>query len=137
MVFVLTTREISSKLWLIHDKTTSLGGGSTYATLIIALKAISASVDSVTSSGGEVSRTGAADRFVEFFAPSESGTSQQDLHEFAGWLRDEYEDSTEALVNAGIPTPSDQEIWDEMKSRMRGVKSHGPSNFVGLFTSNG
>lgn len=122
-------------MYRIFDDTTTLTPtATTYATLFLALQTLTAVGIALTNTGGEVSRTGAADRYVEFFAPSESGTSSADIIELIGELRLLYDESVTVLISSGIAVPTDLQIWNEMKMRLGPVQEFGPSVFhtVGL-----
>ena len=107
-------------MYRVYDLTTSLTGtATTYATLLIAIQAITAANFSVSTTG-QITMTSANGRTVEF--GSSGGATPVDFAESAGDLRDLYVDSKAALITSGIAAPTDAQIFTEMMDRLRAVK---------------
>ena len=71
-----------------------------------------------TSSGKFVSSTMAANRKVDFIIPPPGrGVTSYEIGELISQVLDLYDQSKAALVSAGITSPADQQIYNEMLSR--------------------
>jgi len=130
----MTPDERNAVLDAIEDNTTSLDAtATTYATLLAALKAMTAAAASVTQVGN-IKNTGADGAFVEFFGASEYDPGPQGQRAVAGRIRQTYRDCIAILDSAGNPTPTDREIFDEMRDRLTPVREIAPTDFscVGL-----
>lgn len=120
-------------MFLIYDQTTTLtGAATTYATLLIALQAMTSGSGSfaVTANGQLVSVSGNGHSAT--FSQSSDGATPADFSENAGFLRKLYVESKAALISAGTPAPTDLQIWDEMYFRIAPVSSYGPVEMSNL-----
>jgi len=117
----------------LEDNTTTLTAGATlYATLLDALKAQTAASVGV-SQIGTIIRTGADGAFTEFAQASEYDQGPQGRTTEWAIIRRTYRSASERLINAGTPSPTDPEIFAEMRFLLTPVREFG-ANFqcVGL-----
>jgi hypothetical protein len=104
------------RLWLRRQYAlTTAGGGTTFATLILALQAEAFKrLDAV--GGGLVASTSARDRSVAF-SNSDHGATTQDFAELGAEMLDLYEVVYDSIGG----TPTDAAILDEMLYRLRPI----------------
>lgn len=104
------------RLWLRSIWATVPG---TFTTLSLALN------DLITSrleaiSGGTVLLTSANGHSVQLASP-DKGLSAEDWAEGLSYLMDLYDNSLAALIQGGIPAPSDAQIYVEMLDQLRPI----------------
>lgn len=83
-------------------------------------------------STGTISRTFGNGFGAEYFPASEYQAGPEAYAGIAGEFRDLYELSKTVLINSGIASPSDLQIWQEMMSRLTPVRELGPSDFSAI-----
>jgi hypothetical protein len=92
-----------------------------------------------TNGGRTIISTAASGRKVDFETPPAGrGITQLDVAETVSQLMDLYEESHDALVSAGVTSPTDSQIYDEMLDRLiarRSVRSDF-SGSVSIFYGN-
>lgn len=91
-------------------------------TLLARLQAQADSSIIALSASGSIKATGGNGKTVEFFGP-ESGQSPNELGELCGEMLRLYDSAAEALVNSGIASPADAQIYAEMKGRLVPIRS--------------
>jgi hypothetical protein len=96
--------------------------GSNAGALLAALTTAARGSIQQTRQGRAIIGTSAAGRSVSFLLPSSGqGVTQTDIAELISELLDLYESSNTALVSAGIATPTTDQIYTEMLSRLVAV----------------
>lgn len=88
---------------------------ATFATLLTAIKAKALQWNAAVSGGGIIASTSGNGHSTTF--ATEGRITAADLVEFGGELRREYEASKAALISAGTPAPTDEQILAEMVHR--------------------
>lgn len=97
-------------------------------TLLVKLQALAASAVTALAAGGSIKSFSGNGKSGEYFGPSESGISPTQLGELTGEMLRLYADSATALGG----TPTDEEIYAEMLSRLDAVVEIGPSVMTNL-----
>lgn len=128
---MLSTTQRRGFLWRIYDLTTTLTAtATTYATLLAAVQAVGAANFTITSTG-TITAVAGNGKSVTLGAAA-SGATPVDYAEAAAALRDLYQDSRAAIISSGIASPTDAQIFTEMKFRLQPVTELAPSNFAAL-----
>ena len=86
---------------------------------------------SATKTGKVIIATGAAGRTVQFMLPSSGGLTPVEIGELVSDLFDLFDSSKAALISAEIASPTDAQIFAEMKARLQPV-TESRSDFMGL-----
>ena len=74
-----------------------------------------------TKTGKVIIATGAAGRTVQFQIPSSGGLTPVEIGELVSDLFDLFDTCQAALISAGNTSPTDAQIFDEMKARLQPV----------------
>ena len=74
-----------------------------------------------TKTGKVIIATGAAGRTVQFMLPSSGGLAPVEIGELVSDLFDLFDSSKAALISADIASPTDAQIFAEMKARLQPV----------------
>lgn len=89
-----------------------------------------------TKTGKVIIATGAAGRTVQFNLPSSGGLTPVEIGELVSDLFDLFDTCQSALISAGITSPTDAQIFAEMKSRLQPV-TESRTDFIGLRLGHG
>lgn len=103
-------------MWRVYDLVTTLGGGTTYATFILALQALTTANFNVTAFTGTITAVSANGRSVNLGAGGVS-SSPEDYGACVGCLRDLYVSVRAVLISSGVAVPTDAQIFTEMMDR--------------------
>jgi len=118
------------RLWLRRQYALTVpGGGTTYATLILALQARAFLLADLVGAGA-VASTSAGDRSTSF-SSSDHGNTPEDMAQLGGEMLDLYDVSRAALVTSGISSPTDAQIFTEMMDRLVAIREL-TSSYTGL-----
>lgn len=104
-------------------------------TLLARLEAQADAAVTALSASGAIKSTAGNGKAVEFFGPGDTGIDSTELGTLTGEMIRLYDMSLAALVSSGIASPTDAEIYAEMKSRLDAVTEIGPSTMVSLRTA--
>lgn len=77
-----------------------------------------------TKTGKVIIATGAAGRTVQFQLPSSGGLTPVEIGELVSDLFDLFDTCSTALISAGITSPTDAQIFAEMKARLQPVTEY-------------
>lgn len=101
-------------------------------TLLAQLEAQADSAVTALSASGAIKSTAGNGKAVEFFGPGDTGISSTELGTLTGEMLRLYDLSRAALVSSGVASPTDAQIYEEMKFRLEPVTELGPSTFSTL-----
>jgi hypothetical protein len=127
---VIVLAELSSELLKLWLRLIWSQVPTTYATLSAGLLA-EAQAKLAAVSGGAIQMTSANGATVQFFGAEGTQATPQDWAQGGSRLLDLYDEVLEVLVNSGVASPTDAQVYTEMAWRLTPAR-RAQTNFAGI-----